>query len=190
MSYLPRKDFLRLFRYTSGSCYPKDRSQTHLAISHLWDRLAVCRTNTLSTLWKHQLPVIPETSKRVFHPNIKNIYLYDSLRWYVLKQDVQCLTNQSLIYACPEESTEQEGKLGTEWGTAWRQRVPTCTALGQWTALLRVRSPWSLPAHEASSRAAGSLSSRLFFRPQKHFCCKSFPLRKAQGAFHICAESK
>lgn len=190
MSYLPRKDFLGLFSYASRSSYPKDHSQTHLAMSHLWDRLAACRTNTFSILRKHQLPVISQISKRALHPDIKNIYPYDCLRRSVLKQDVERLTNQSLVYACPEESTEQEGKRDAEWGTAWRQRVPKCTVRGQWTALLRVSCPWILPAQEATSRAAGSLSSRLFFCPKNHFCCKSFPLRKAQGAFQICAQSK
>lgn len=82
----------------------------------------------------------------------------------------------------------------TNWmqgGEQHRSEVsPGALHWGQWTSLLRESSPWSLPAHGAASRSAGSLSSRLVFCPQKLFSCKSFPLRKVQGAFQIHGESK
>lgn len=48
MAYLPIKDFLGLFRYTSQSSYPND----HIQMRHLENRPAVCITNTFGTICK------------------------------------------------------------------------------------------------------------------------------------------
>lgn len=108
----------------------------------------------------------------------------------MLKQDMECLTNQSLIYARPEEGTEQKDKLDAGWGTTQRQSVPECPTMGTVNSFAQGKLPLEFTSPQSSQQGCWVIALQACLLPQKHFSCKSFLLWKVQGAFQICGESK
>lgn len=97
----------------------------------------------------------------------------------MLKQDVECLINESLTCACPWEGSEQKRQAGHRVGNNTGVKCPQMPCPGDSAQLCLQKTPFGV--NQPWEQPAGSLPNRLVFCPKKHFSCKSFLLRKAQA---------